>query len=99
MPDYVRWRASGAAYFFTVVAHRQRRILIEPIARRCLRCAIKIVQSRWLFNTYAFVLLPDHRHCIWQLPEDDDNYPIRWKGIKFVTEFQGTRLEQIRFAR
>lgn len=82
MPDYVRWRTGGAAYFFTVVAHRRRRILIEPLARRCLRRAIKIVQSRWPFDIFAFVLLPDHLHCIWRLPEDDDNFPVRWANIK-----------------
>jgi putative transposase len=33
--------------------------------------------------------LPDHLHCIWQLPETDTNYSIRWKEIKrlFTKQF------------
>jgi putative transposase len=27
-------------------------------------------------------LLPDHLHCIWTLPEQDHDYPTRWKKIK-----------------
>ncbi len=34
------------------------------------------------FKTIAICLLPDHLHCIWQLPEEDDNYSVRWKEIK-----------------
>ncbi len=26
----------------------------------------------------AVVIMPDHLHCIWQLPEDDSNFSIRW---------------------
>jgi len=34
------------------------------------------------FETLAFVLLPDHLHCVWTLPQDDDNFPERWRRIK-----------------
>ena len=27
-------------------------------------------------------MLPDHLHCIWRLPEGDDDYPKRWRLIK-----------------
>ncbi len=26
--------------------------------------------------------MPDHIHCIWRLPDGDDNYSVRWKIIK-----------------
>lgn len=26
--------------------------------------------------------MPEHLHCIWQLPQNDNDYPTRWKGIK-----------------
>ncbi len=29
-------------------------------------------------------LLPDHIHAIWKLPEDDADYPLRWKEIKRI---------------
>ena len=34
------------------------------------------------FRIRAFVLLPDHIHCIWTLPENDNNYSMRWQLIK-----------------
>lgn len=30
----------------------------------------------------AVVVLPDHLHCIWTLPEGDADYSIRWSLIK-----------------
>jgi putative transposase len=26
--------------------------------------------------------MPEHLHCIWQLPPDDNNYAVRWALIK-----------------
>ncbi|MFC4206868.1 transposase [Vreelandella malpeensis] len=30
----------------------------------------------------AFVILPDHLHCLWTLPEGDADYSSRWREIK-----------------
>jgi putative transposase len=30
----------------------------------------------------AVVIMPDHLHCIWQLPEGDANFSTRWRLIK-----------------
>jgi len=39
------------------------------------------------------VLLPDHLHCIWTLPEDDADFGKRWAMIKrFVTKRCGPSL-------
>ena len=37
MPNYVRWRETGAAYFFTVVTFDRRPFLTSDTARACLR--------------------------------------------------------------
>ncbi|MEK7699996.1 MAG: hypothetical protein AAB332_06290 [Planctomycetota bacterium] len=34
------------------------------------------------FHIRAFVLLPDHIHCIWTLPENDNNYSIFHRYVK-----------------
>ncbi len=34
------------------------------------------------FHIDAWVILPEHMHCIWTLPEGDDNYSSRWQAIK-----------------
>jgi REP element-mobilizing transposase RayT len=30
------------------------------------------------------VILPDHVHCIWTLPEGDDDLATRWRQIKMA---------------
>lgn len=89
MPNYVRWREDGATYFFTVVTFHRRPLFNNSNARRLLRHAIVDTRRRWPFDHYACVLLPDHLHCIWTLPDGDDNFPLRWSFLKrrFAQEF------------
>lgn len=47
-----------------------------------LREAMAITQRRWPFDMFACVLLPDHLHCLWTPPAGDDDFPVRWAGIK-----------------
>ncbi len=89
MSSYLRNYIPGGTYFFTVVSHHRRPIFTTTIARRCLRGAIKSVQSDRPFINVAIVLLPDHLHAVWTLPEGDANYSLRWKQIKefFTREY------------
>jgi putative transposase len=80
--QYRRAKTPGATYFFTVVTFRRRKFLCEPENRELLRTAFRMVKSRHPFTIDAFVLLPDHLHCIWTLPQDDADYSMRWNGIK-----------------
>ena len=82
MPNYVRWRERGASYFFTVVTYRRRCLFNQPMARRLLKSAMVHVRRRHSFDMFACVLLPDHLHCLWTLPEHDDDFPMRWSSIK-----------------
>ena len=81
MPNYIRWRENGATYFFTVVAYRRRKLFNDQGTRRLLKRAMVSVRGQWPFDMFACVLLPDHLHCIWTLPDDDD-FPICWANIK-----------------
>jgi putative transposase len=87
VPNYWRTIAKGGAYFFTVVTYRRQRILCEEIVREALRIGIRNTQSAHPFTINAWVLLPDHMHCIWTLPPKDANFSSRWAMIKrFVTK-------------
>jgi putative transposase len=68
--------------FFTVVTYRRGAILCDPEHVRLLRDAFRTVRHRHPFSIDAFVLLPDHLHCLWTLPPDDYDYPTRWMLIK-----------------
>ena len=92
MPNYRRWRQPGGVYFFTLVSHQRCPILIEPTFRVALREAWEATRSERPFETPAVVLLPDHLHCLWRLPEGDDDYSTRWRMIKTrVTRALGGR--------
>ena len=82
MPKYRRNFQQGGTYFFTVVTDSRARILCSDLARSCLRQAVKSCQKRWPFESLAWVLLDDHLHSIWALPEGDDAYSLRWSWIK-----------------
>jgi putative transposase len=70
---YRRAGVSGASYFFTVnLAERSRRLLVDHAD--VLRAVIREVQSRHPFRIDAMVVLPDHLHVIWTLPENDKDF-------------------------
>jgi len=81
MPNYYRAR-DGTAYFFTVVTWQRQPILCEEPSRRVLREVIQELQLSHPFTIEAWVLLPDHLHCIWTLPKGDSNYSLRWGWLK-----------------
>ncbi len=81
MVNYRRNRMPGGTYFFTVtLANRQSSLLIEHVS--LLGEAMRDVRTRHPFETLAIVVLPEHLHTIWRLPEDDVDYSMRWRLIK-----------------
>jgi putative transposase len=79
---YRRENIKGGTYFFTVVTNQRIKIYNEPNNVQLLREAFKDVKGRHPFKIDAFVLLPDHLHCIWTMPHDDADFSIRWRLIK-----------------
>lgn len=82
MSDYRRAREQGACYFFTLVSHQRRPLLTEAPVRAALRGAIEQVRQSYPFIIKGWVLLPDHLHCLWQLPPGDAEFSLRWSMIK-----------------
>jgi putative transposase len=80
--QYRRAKTPGGTYFSTVVTFRRRKFLCEPDNVELLRVAFRAVKSAHPFTIDAFVLLPDHLHCIWTLPPGDHNYSMRWNAIR-----------------
>ncbi len=78
---YRRSRIQGGTFFFTVtLAERRSRMLVEYTD--LLREAFRVVRRERPFRIEAMVVLPDHLHTIWTLPQDDNDYPGRWRAIK-----------------
>ncbi len=82
MRRYIRQRQPGGCYFFTLVTYDRNPTLATLNNVEKLRSAIAEVRKRMPFHIDAMAIMPDHLHCIWRLPENDDNYPVRWTQIK-----------------
>lgn len=80
--QYRRDRTAGGTFFFTVVKHKRRNILCAPENVNLLKDVLKNIKKRHPFEIDAFVLLPDHLHCIWTLPDGDRDFSKRWRLIK-----------------
>jgi putative transposase len=78
---YRRARHAGGTFSFTVnLADRRQSLLTENIEQ--LRAAFRRVKRQHPYHIDAIVVLPDHIHAVWTLPEGDAGYPMRWQLIK-----------------
>jgi putative transposase len=93
MSNYRRWMIPGETYFFTVVTFTRRKMLEDERAVTVLGDAIRSVRRDAPFQTVAMVVLPDHLHCIWNLPRGDADFSTRRKRIK--REFTIRYIEEI----
>jgi putative transposase len=82
MATFRRSIVPGATYFFTVSTYQRQEVLTEPPFVEALRQSLHLVKERYPFTIEAFVVLPDHLHCIWTLPPRDADYARRWSIIK-----------------
>ncbi len=81
MSIYRRNFVPGGTYFFTVnLDDRNLRLLTENI--ELLRGAFRYTYARHPFTINAIVVLPDHLHAIWTLPNGDADFSMRWMLIK-----------------
>jgi len=79
MTDYRRNFIAGGSFFFTVnLAERRLRLLTEHIEE--LRTALRQTHRHHPFTIDAMVVLPDHLHSVWTIPEDDADFATRAGG-------------------
>lgn len=83
IPNYRRLRVSGGTYFFTVnLFDRRSDMLVGHIDP--LRNAVRQTREILPFHIDAWVVLPEHMHCVWTLPEGDSDFSKRWQAIKIA---------------
>jgi len=82
MPDYRRAWHPGGTYFFTVNALQRQNndLLVRHI--NLLRDAVRAVRLTHPFSIHGWVVLPDHMHCVIELPMGDADFATRWRLIK-----------------
>ena len=82
MSQYRRAYIAGGHYFFTVVTFGRLELFSCQENVNRLGDAFRHVKRKHPFAIDAIVLLPDHLHAIWRLPEGDADFSLRWRLIK-----------------
>jgi len=82
MSDYRRYFVAGGTYFFTVVTEGRAHVFDSTDACRLLGQTLRACFRRYPVQVIAMVLLPDHLHALWALPQGDVDYSLRWRWIK-----------------
>ena len=78
---YRRADVCGGTYFFTVnLLDPNSSLLIDEID--LLRTSINKVKKQQPFKLDAMVVLPEHLHALFTLPENDNDFATRWMLIK-----------------
>lgn len=82
MPQYRRYYQRGSCIFLTLCTHQKRSIFHTPENIHKLRLALAQTKSEMPFEIIAAVILPDHIHFLWQLPENEWDYSKRVGRMK-----------------
>lgn len=82
--DYRRAWHQGGTYFFTVncLQRQNNDCLTKNIV--LLREVISKVKKSHPFKIHAWVVLPEHMHCVIELPEGDADFATRLMLIKML---------------
>ncbi|MEY9182170.1 REP element-mobilizing transposase RayT [Bradyrhizobium sp. USDA 326] len=81
MTAYRRNFVQGGRFFFTVnLAARRLALLTDHV--EALRAAFRETHQRHPFTIDAVVVLPDHIHTVWTLPEGEADFAMSWQLIK-----------------
>lgn len=81
MPNYRRIRVPGGTYFFTInLLNRRSDLLTRRID--ALREAVRGMRADRPFHIDAWVVLPEHIHCVISLPPGDADFSNRLKSMK-----------------
>ncbi len=93
--DYRRVWHQGGIYFFTVnlLQRKGNNLLVRHI--QPLREAVKVVKARHPFEIHGWVVLPEHFHCILELPPDDADFATRLRLIKVAFSKSLPKTERI----
>ena len=99
MSNYRRAWHPGGTYFFTVnlLQRHENDLLVRQIT--LLRSIVRAVRQRHPFHIHGWVVLPDHMHCVVEMPAGDADFALRWRLIKMGFSKALPRSERLSRAR
>lgn len=81
MPEHQPSWVPGGTYFFTVnLTDRSSDLLTRHID--LLRQVTALTRQQHPLRINAWVVLPDHMHCLWTLPDGDLDHDRRWLMLR-----------------
>ncbi len=97
MSDYRRAFLKGGTFFFTVVTYSRRPVFRHEASVGLLMQCLESVMETRPFRIDALVILPDHLHTIWTLPDDEFDFSTRWKLVKgtFTHRYSGREARHV----
>ncbi|PJE34542.1 transposase [Pseudooceanicola lipolyticus] len=81
MSNISPYEANSISAFFTVGLARPGRLMLTNHVER-LRLAAERTRAARPFQLDAWVVLPDHLHCVMTVPAGDDDFAGRWLEIR-----------------
>ena len=95
MPNYRRVFVAGGTWFFTVnlLQRHGNHLLVREID--LLRHVVQQVRQKHPFYIDAWVVLPEHLHCVLTLPDGDSDFSLRWRLIKSAFSGALPKVERI----
>lgn len=80
MSNYIWPKPQGGTVFFTLaLAEGGGDLLVAEVER--LRQAVRVTRMERRFGIDVWVVLPDHRHAVWALPEGYCDFSTRRGAI------------------
>ncbi|MGB0713270.1 MAG: REP-associated tyrosine transposase [Gammaproteobacteria bacterium] len=71
----------GTRYFLTADTRGRGPVFIGETHVDLLRRALRSEMIRHPFEIEAWVIMPNHVHMIWRLPDGDANVATRWRSV------------------
>lgn len=82
VPEYRRAYCPGGTFFLTLATHQRHDIFASTQNIGRLRRIMAAVRGERPFEIVAAVILPDHLHFLWMLPEGDADFSCRVGRVK-----------------
>ena len=74
----------GKIYFWTATIHNWYNLLEDDLEKETILNSLKYLSGKKLITVYAFVIMPNHIHLIWQLHANNGKESSKGSFMKFT---------------
>ena len=85
--------AEQQIYFWTATINKWQHLLLPDDFKQIVLSSLKNLSDRQLITVYAFVIMPNHIHLIWQLNAQNGKESAKGSFLKFTAHAFKKKLE------